>query len=268
MNGAHSKMLFGFAAAGAGMAASGAHAQQTIIQDVFTSGSQYGTPLGAQGANSAGLAPTGANLPGGRWQHISGAFYNAKEYNGNPNGLIGNGDRDSTTDIVCFNDASDGIALGSYNAGNLHISTHVSYLMQSGHAIPPDGAYIMAGFSSALNSGSNYGPPALSTYTGLAVIGAGSLQEYVHGAPIGDPIDFKGTYSAYSDTTLMYTINTTTGGVSDVIFGNSTADYSFPVPKSFSHSYTANVAIGGAAGSAGRAAISSFILSSDWKSTP
>jgi hypothetical protein len=261
----HLQRMFGFAAAGASLAAVGAqaHAQQIIIQDIFTSGSEYGTGLGAESANKVpGLVPTPTNLPGGPWQHINGAFYGANEFSGNLNGIIGGGDP-TPADLAGFDGASDGIALGSYNTGSLHISAGVYYLIRAGSTLPPTGEYILAGFSSALNSGSNYGPSALSTFTGLAVVGpAGSLQEYVNGSPVGDPIAFKGGYNAYAETMLSYTIDTVNGVIRDVRFGNSKANYSFPVPRSFSRAYTANADIGGSAGRAGVAAISSFILSS------
>ena len=261
----HFQRMFGFAAAGAGLAAIGAqaHAQQIIIQDIFTSGSEYGTSLGAESAQKIpGLFPTPTNLPGGPWQHINGAFYGGNEFSGNLNGIIGGGDP-TPADLAGFREASDGIALGSYNTGSLHISARVYYLIRAGSTLAPTGEYILAGFSSALNSASNYGPPALSTFTGLAVVGpAGSLQEYVNGSPIGEPIAFKGSYSADAETMLSYTIDTATGAIRDVRFGNSKANYSFPVPRSFSRAYTANADIGGSACEAGVAAISSFILSS------
>src|ERR1700743_3362002 len=70
--------IFGFAAAGASLAAFGshAHAQTTIISDGFTSGSQYGTKIGQDTETSQGpfpgLSPSVIDLPGGPWQHVGG----------------------------------------------------------------------------------------------------------------------------------------------------------------------------------------------------
>jgi hypothetical protein len=240
-------------AAAACLAACGAQApaQQMIIQDIFTAGTEAGTPLGAESADNipgVALAPTPTDLTSGTWQHISGAFGDAKEFSGTVNGILGDGDT-TTADLAAFYDASSGIALGAYNTGSLHISARTSFLTKAYTPLPPIGAFILVGFSSALNSGSNNGPSALSTFTGLAVTGsAGSLQEYVNGSPVGDPIAFKGNYSPYTDTMLSYTIDTVTGAISDASFGNSKANYSFPAPESFSHSFTTNVDLGGSVG--------------------
>jgi hypothetical protein len=261
------KALFGFAAGGAGLAALGAHAnaQQTIIQDIFTSGSQYGAALGAQGANSKGLDLVPTNLPGGPWQHITGAFYGAQEFSGKMNGAIGNGDQSSPTDFATFNTAAVGIALGSYNTGILHVTAGECYMRKAGQVLPASGQYILAGFSSKLNSASNYGPDPMSTFTGIAVTStSGAIQEYINGSAVAKPVAFVGTYSAYTETILSYTINTATGEISEVSFGNSTASYSFPTPPSFSSSYTANLEIGGSGGGGQAfATISSIILTSD-----
>jgi hypothetical protein len=260
-------MLFKFFAAGAGIASFASHAtaQQIIIQDIFTSGSQYGVPIDAQGASFTGLAPCPINLPGGPWQHITGNANDSKEFSGTLRGVNAEeyADTDYMSDMASFYNTAIGIGLGAYNTGSLHISVRERYVMQP-HATLPQGGdvFMLAGFSSVLNSGSNYGPSPLSTFTGLAVTGtAGSLQEYVHGSPVGSPVAFRGTYSAYAPTMLSYTINTSTGAISDAQFGESKADYSFPVPKSFSPSYTSATELGGSAGK-GYVAVSSFILQS------
>ena len=272
-----SRTIFGFAAAGAGLAAFGAHAgaQETIIQDIFTSGSQYGTPFGAQGANATGVEPSPTNLPGGPWQHITGAWYDAAEYQSTlPTVSSGGSGGDTVADTVVFhNNAAGGIALGAYNRGSLHLSAGAYYLSAgapAGAGVPAKGTYILAGFSSVLNSGSNYGPAPLTNYTGLAVTGsAGALQEYVNGSAVGAAVPFGGAYDPYAETILSYTIDTATGAISEVSFGNSRAHYFFPNPPTFSHSYTANIELG-EQGDAGPniAAISSFILTSDTVAAP
>jgi hypothetical protein len=249
--------IFGFA--GAGLAATCAHAgTQTVIQDTFTSGSQYGVTLGAQGKNAEGVAPEPVNLPGSVWQHISGAFYDTKVYSGTMNGA-GTPGSDQPADFVTFhNGAASGIALGQYNAGNLHITIEE-------HAT--SSSMLLAGFSSVLNSGSNYGTGPVTGFTGLALTSSsGALQEFVNGTAVGNPIPYGGKYDPDAEAILSYTINTATGEISEVTFGHSRAIYAFPTPKSFSKSYTANAELGVDVG--GLISISSFILSSDAVENP
>jgi len=163
--------------------------------------------------------------------------------------------------VMFHGNTAAGIGLGSFNTGSLRVSAGEYYRVRGGDAPLGDTPCILAGFSSALNSGSNNGASALSTFTGLAVTGtAGALQEYVNGAAAGEPVAFVGTYKADDETILSYTIDTATGAISDVTFGHSRATYFFPTPQSFSRDYTANVEIGGNTGGSRFAVISSFIL--------
>jgi hypothetical protein len=81
-------------------------------------------------------------------------------------------------------------------------------------------------------------------------LGNRSLQEYVNGATVGSAIAFVGTYSPSTATTLSYDLNTTTGAISNVSFGGSTASYTFTTPATFLSSYTASADIGGSSGAA------------------
>jgi hypothetical protein len=112
-------------------------------------------------------------------------------------------------------------------------------------------ASIAAGFSSLLNPDTQGGPGDLANFTGLAVTNVGALQEYVDGTAVGSPEAFGGTFSAVTPATLSYVINTSTGAISDVSFGDSTTSYSFDTSSSFLNSDTANVEIGGGPGSDG-----------------
>jgi hypothetical protein len=258
-----SKLLL--ATAGAGLTAFGgiAAAQQTIIQDIFTSGSQYGVQLGALTGVSSGLEVCPTNLPGGNWQHLTGAFFGSMEFTGSMHGVNG-GDRTASTGFVGFRHSSAvGIPLGAYNTGCLHFSSSVGFVLTGSASLSDTDSYILVGFGPHVNPGANYGPSALTNYTGLAVVGpSGALQDYVNGTPVGDPIPFQGAYSPFSSTLLSYTIDTATGAISDVSFSGSKANYSFPVPKSFSHSYTNAVEIGGSTGGNNWATLSSFLLRS------
>jgi len=251
----YSKKMFGLAAAGAGFATLGtqAQAQTVIIQDGFTTAdilyppansnsAHYGVHFGQQGTNAAGVYPDTTNLPGGNWQHINGAFYDANEYS---NSGSSSNYFFTQNNAQFHNDASAGIALGAYNTGSLTISAGVFYNNNNG----PVGSngFALLGFSSQLNTASNYGPTATYYFTGLDVLPSGALQEYVNGATVGSPIAFGGTFSAYAHpgTTLSYTIDTSTGLISNVSFGGSTATYNFPTSGSFSNADTFAVEIGG-----------------------
>lgn len=236
-----SNKMFGFAAASASLAAFGtAYGQQVIIEDTFTSGSRYGTKLGEQTGNCIGLAPDTVNLPNTNWQHITGAWYDAY--------VVSTDGTSVTANAACFhNNAASGISLSGYNTGSLTVSAQVLY---SGTPVGISGN-VLAGFSSKLNTASNYGPATQAYFTGLEITGtAGALQEYVNGATVGSHVLFTGSYSAYTPTTLSYTINTVTGAISGVSFGDSTTNYNnyFGAPSSWSNSDTANVEIGGYAG--------------------
>jgi hypothetical protein len=177
---------------------------------------------------------------------------------------VNGGDTTAATGFVGFrNSSAVGIPLGAYNTGRLHFSASVGFVLTGSATLSNTNSYILVGFGPRVSPNANYGPSALTNYTGLAVIGPdGALQDYVNGAPVGGPISFQGSYSAYTPTLLSYTIDAATGAISDVTFGGSRANYSFPVPKSFSHSYTGAVEIGGTAGEHDLATLTSFLLKS------
>lgn len=258
-----SKKMFGFAAVSAGFAAFGAQAHAQIIEDNFTSGSAYGTAIGKETADSVlGLAPVPINEPGGVWQHITGAWYDGSEVTGNTNPTDGHYDLTAAT---FHNSAASGMSLGSYNTGSLTISVGV-YFNNGNGAVGSNGA-IYLGFSSQLNSASNYGPSPTTYFTGLDVTHNFSLQQFVNGIAVGTPIAYGGTYSAYEPngtpgTELSYTINTATGAISNVSFGGSTASYNFTTPGTWSSAYTANTEIGGTGDNGSNTAVfTSFELS-------
>jgi len=255
----YSKRLFGFATAGVSLVAFGVHAQaQNIIQDDFTSagsGSNYGTNMGADTASGVvGLVPDTADLPGGPWQHISGdsQYGGAKEYTGYRNGLENDGVYNQTVHVAAFNNSGAiGIPLAAYNTGSLTVSASLyatpNFIENVQQPLPVSGESMLLGFSATLNNAADYGMyPA--TFTGLAVMNLdGTLQEYVHGSTVGNPVPYTGSYSIYTPEALKYTINTATGAISNVSFGTSTTNYAadFGSPGTWATSYTANAEIGG-----------------------
>jgi hypothetical protein len=94
------------------------------------------------------------------------------------------------------------------------------------------------------------------------------VQDFVNGTAVGNPIPYGGKYDPNAEAILSYSINTTTGEISEVTFGHSRAVYAFPTPKSFSKSYTANVELGSVDGGTALVSISSFILASDAVANP
>jgi hypothetical protein len=251
----HAKKIFGITIVGIALAASRSIATaDPIIEDTFTSGSHYGTAIGADSAvPQAGLSPDTYNTPAYTpWQHIGAGYaqYGNSEVS-NP--------YTPKYEVLFNNSSSVGIALSGtsiidsspfdFNVGSLEITTSVSYYLNQGGTTA--NASIAAGFSSILNPDTQGGPGDLANFTGLAVTNVGALQEYVDGTAVGSPEAFGGTFSAITPTTLSYVINTATGAISNVSFGSSTTAYSFQTSPSFLNADTANVEIGGGPGSDG-----------------
>jgi hypothetical protein len=237
------------------MAYEGSAQAQTIIQDNFTSGSHYGTAIDQQGTNSTGLAPTtDTAVPGQLWQHINGAFYDSTEYS---NSGSSSNYFFAQNNAQFHNDASAGLSLGTSNSGSLTLSSNVGYNLTYNSGAPAGAnAFALLGFTSTLNTASNYGPTGTTNFTGLKVLADGSLQEVVNGSNVGTAEAYGGTFSSYLTgpgtlSKLTYTIDTSTGAISNVSFGNSTTAYSFAAASSFSNAYTANLDIGGQAANSG-----------------
>ena len=244
----------------------GVHAQaQTVIQDNF-SGS--GGPLTAPNSRAiVGLAPTIDLGTNATWQWMSAYSGNQAE-NGGFYGL-------PSPEGAFFRSATGGgIGLGSYgNSGStLETSVTGSFFMTNAANAMSSSGYILAGFSNAdlsvtsTKSGSYAtNPRALATYTGLAIMGDGSLQEFVAGTPQGD-VPWAGTtlanfgagqtaFGRSPAASLTYDLNTTTGAITNVSFsisgyGASTADYSSfaTAPGSFASADLTDNEIGGSGG--------------------
>lgn len=84
-------------------------------------------------------------------------------------------------------------------------------------------------------------------YTGLQVNVDGSLQLYVHGVPSGSPISYGGIFDPELPVILTYSVNTTTGALTKVSLGTSTATYHFPT-AAFTREATAFAGFGGSLG--------------------
>jgi hypothetical protein len=229
----HAKKIFGFAAAGTAIAAFGAQAQaQTIIQDTFASPANYNMADYGQPTVTPGDAPSVVDLgTQADWQHLAAYVgTNASEAGGA--GYIRSA-------------SAVGIGLGSYSSTPvLQTSVTASFLVTnpSGEPLSASG-YILAGFSNAnlvtteaVNGPYGSNGRAELTYTGLAITGNGSLQEYVGGTAVGSAVawgglSLPGTMPSLDAATLTYDLNTATGAITNVSFsisgyGTNAADYS------------------------------------------
>jgi hypothetical protein len=252
-------------AAGAGFIAAGSQAQaQTIISDNFSSASgNYGSTLNGAAVSTGG---TNVNLTGNKYIN-AGSFNNGDpEYKrtgqqtSNSPGLSSLG-----TNYAGFGGGSAptgtgaaAIVLGTYNTGSLAVSADILGYAQAYNTSPAGGAgnqpvlansWALAGFTSRTTASGNYSSTnPLSLFTGLQATGTGALQEYVAGTAVGSAIAYGGTYSSITPAILTYDLDTTTGAISDVSFGSSTASYVFSLPVSWSTTDTSSALIGGWAG--------------------
>ncbi|HET6247486.1 MAG TPA: PEP-CTERM sorting domain-containing protein [Tepidisphaeraceae bacterium] len=234
-------------AAGAAFSAMAATASAgTIVQDNFTSGSNYGNSMSTANGNP-GLSPSPTNLPGGTWQHIADGHIRDGEWLANKNSLNHAGAGIGTSSS---NQGSGvGLPLGAYNTGTLQVSANIFYNQAfNGTPVVPttlgNGSYTLLGFNVSTNSSSDYGPKPTVGFTGLQVTTNGSLQQIVNGTVVGSPIGYGGTYTPFTSTPLSYQIDTSTGAISNVTFGNSTANYAFGT-GTFANADTAFLEIGG-----------------------
>jgi hypothetical protein len=232
---------------------------QTIIFDDFSNPLvPKGTPDG--GANGAtfngvditGLTPAngstagnfvaGTNLPGGMW------YENGTSPGGNGSTTGGNGDAQDGNAIeigatlnldgggtvssyaaVGFRRALGSLTLGSYNT--LPILTISSYIRpessQFGNSgdttSPPDGALL--GFNSAGGAAdtNNYND---ANPVGLLLDGSGGLTLVSAGLETGSTIAYSGgAFNSSLAYLLTYSINTTTGAITNISLQGSTANY-------------------------------------------
>ena len=243
----HSKKMLGFAAAGAGFAAFGAHAQaQVIIDDNFTSGSQYGT-------STIGLVPDTTNTPGGVWSLVGSGDGDSAQHKHTQNSVqlvIGG---ISTLDVE-HNNGATAISIGSTASGNYAIT---GYINPNGSGNTPSTQTAYLGFYSqvgATTTGSNYnqdptpypaGDSPTAHLVGLGLNGDGTLNYFVNSStPISTGINggsgaFNGSIGT-GYTTLSYNL-TYNAGAGTATFSNITLG-----GVSYSNTYTTGVLSAGA----------------------
>jgi hypothetical protein len=197
-----------------------------IVQDDFK---------GTIGAELAGSSPGVANLPGGTYQTdyvnsggIFKAFYDAQ---GNP-----------APDAHLYDDGSSpsgSVAISIASNGNYSKPTTFSIQADIAPA-----AVIMLGF---------YGtPPASGTdsltgFTGLAYHDGTGTLDLVEDGVTKTSIAYTGSFNGSAYNTLKYTVDTTTGDLSNVTLTGSTSNYDFS-SAAFTNSATQYAAFGTEAG--------------------
>lgn len=200
-----------------------------IVSDAFS---------GIHGGSIDQRTPDTDNLPGSTWTMLPfgsfGGAYISTQYGGNPSPVAWlRNDGNST----------GGIAISIADAGN--------YLKPSKFTISADIAFdgsaatnAGVGFYSALPTEATSGDTILTHFTGLQLQWwntLGELQLVVNGATVGSPIAYTGTFAPTAYHTLSYTVDTTTGAISNVDLQGSTSSYNFDT-SGFSNTATAYAA--------------------------
>ena len=219
------------AAAVAGIASIGsqAQAQTVIINDNFTSGSQYG--------NSAiGVAPAPVNLPGGVYSLEGSGFSDSREWTTtNPSNFQG-----GTGDYLSeHNGGATATSLGAYGGfGNvLSVSATLNPNVAPNTGLSGNagndaivGFYSSAGTSTTA-SGDYAGPGTLNHFVGLQLDGAGDVSYVINGTVIPTGTNDGGNaisggssiFNSNGLTTLSFDISRDTASgyltISDIMLG-------------------------------------------------
>lgn len=186
----------------------------TLISDGFS---------GSNGSVISGRAPDTANLPGGTWSLASfpsngnfSAYVNNSQGNPLPQAQInaaGNSRGAMAIPIV---------SSGAYQKpGKMRIEADLSFPVKATE-------HVGLGFYAALPSQSS-GELAETYFTGLSIDNrTGAITLKVNGQSAGSEIAYTGTWNPESGFLhLAYTVDTSTGAISNITFTGSTSNYSF-----------------------------------------
>ena len=212
---------------------------QAIVSDDFNTGSFHTT--------IAGRTPDVANLPGGTWSvsndFSSGGSNNFYAWTNTPGFTTG---PNQATSLFLWN---GGTGVGSPGGvATVSLNSAGSYTKPSKFSIQSDiqcmslagGAQgVMLGFFSSLPPTNNTDP--LPGFTGFLVNNVGDLRLVENGV-VGTAVAYTGTFDNTLFNTLSYTVNTSTGGISNVTLGGNTA-YSFS-SSAFTAAETTYAALG------------------------
>jgi PEP-CTERM motif len=208
---------------------------QVLVSDTFIHANGSFIPGGVP---DTGYSPSPANILGGTYQVTGG---------GGGDGVF------SGNAALMHNGGGVGLAMGSYNDNaNLAIAADISFLNLTA-PISLTG-YALLGFNTAAGNG-NYSPGTTrTTFTGLQVALDGNISLFLQGVETGSPIAYGGIYNPAAVSRLTYTVNTTTGAISNISFGSSLSLYSF-VTTGFTQARTEYVGIGGSLGNVNNYAV-------------
>jgi hypothetical protein len=202
-----------------------AHAETIIVFDTFTGA--------GNGAQLTGRTPSDGNLPGGTWQTKGGAAL--------PPSML------STTTAV-FGDPIPGVFGNGNNSSAIPLSGG-SYTppalmrIRADIKMAPPGFDATSGSAAAgrgmalgfYNTSTVVGQFSQNNFTGLVLDANGNLNLvqdpnntgfFGAGSFLGTPVAYGGTWNPAAFVTLSYTVDTSTGGLSDITLGGSSADYS------------------------------------------
>jgi len=187
-----------------------------------------------QNINLVGTKPQPVDLPGGAWQLATG---------------------DGTYEMPLTSPGEMGCLAYFHNAASaaLSLASNGAYVKPTVMTLSGDLSFNgnsatgfgVLGFYSAL-SGEHTGN-VLANFTGLILFEDGSVQLVEKGAPAGAPVKFTGKYDPIQPATLTYSIDTTTGGISNISLAGSTSAYAFK-STAFTPAATAYVGVGGGGG--------------------
>lgn len=197
---------------------------------------------GGDGATLEGRMPE-TDLPGGAWVRATGQASWSTTLNATLNGGFGNplpGSFGSFQSASAVSLASAGTYV---KPTRLTISADLSPKDVVGPA--SDGRGVALGFYSAVGPGQQF---SQNFFTGLVLDSAGNLTLVSDPNPSGffdvgatklPPVAFGGTFDSNAFYRLSYDVNTTTGAISNIRLGASTANYSGLSAPLFTNAATA-----------------------------
>lgn len=214
-----------------------------VVDDFSTATAQWGTTLTSPNTvGGVGLTPSGVNLPGGTWQLAGGGIYDSNEYPASNPYVPG------VSYATGHNGGAAAISLGSYNL-NRELTVRSSFLFSGSAAA---GSCALVGFYSAPKA-TQY-QSLTANFSGVKVNYDGSLQLYINGVTSGGAVAYGGSYNPLVFALLTFTVNTSTGAISGVSLGGSSATYSFS-STGFGNSATAYAGFGGTMGNSPAAVV-------------
>lgn len=206
-----------------------------IVSDSFTHGSSGGSQLvhlGAPGSPVAGLAPDGANLPGGTWQPIGQDDYDNREFSGG--NLAG-----QTNWASGRNNSGAALPISSAGAYTEPTALHIAATLSpyAGNSPTNPGTEYLGFYSIITDSAHQYQYGPGTHLVGLSLDRDGNLNFVVNGAtnPNGSGASTiaagTGIFDANGFTTLSYDLSfdtaTNVATLTNIILDGTTHDVTY-----------------------------------------